>query len=276
MRVDASIPLCGIVPAAGGASRVQPLPCSKEIFPVGFKQYTGDLGVVSVRPRAAADCLLEGMRLAGAERIFMVLGQGKWDIPAYFGSGGSQNVDLAYLITEAPYGAPFTVRQALPFAKGATVLFGFPDIVFEPADAFTHLLARQQLATSDVTLGLFKATNPSKMDMVELGEGQSVRRIDIKPERTALQYTWLMATWTPAFSVYLCSYLQREEPGVRDRYLQAGGGRQAEYYMGHVLQGALADGLRVSSVCFDAGTYIDIGTPDDLHRAVASAALKGE
>jgi glucose-1-phosphate thymidylyltransferase len=255
---------------------VQPLPCSKEIFPVGFSRPETAAIPEDMRPRPVADYLLERMQLAGAKRIFIVLKQGKWDIPAYFGSGKARGLDLAYLLAEVPYGAPFTVRQALPFAADAIVLFGLPDIIFDPADAFTHLLARQRSSGADVTLGLFKATQPHKVDMVELGRGQWVRRIEIKPERTALDRTWLIATWTPVFSAYLASYLQQEEDAVGHRYKAADGGRQAEYYMGHVLQGALADGLRVASVCFEAGAYIDVGTPEDLYRAVREAALKGE
>jgi len=276
MTAKTAFSLCGIIPAAGGASRVQPLPCSKEVFPVGFKRLEGDKSGQGVRPRVSADYLLASMGAAGAERIFMVLRRGKWDIPAYFGSGRAQGVDLAYLLTETPYGAPFSVRQALPFAGEATVLFGFPDIIFDPVDAFTHLLTRQQALQADVTLGLLRATQPRKMDMVELGEGQWVQRIDIKPMHTTLRYTWLMATWTSTFSAYLSSFLAKKEPTVRDRYLKVQGGRRPEYYMGHVLQGALVDGLRVAAVCFDAGTYVDIGTPDDLYQAVNRAALNGE
>ena len=40
----------GLVPAAGRAKRIAPLPCSKEIFPVGFRRDAqGD-----VRPRVAS------------------------------------------------------------------------------------------------------------------------------------------------------------------------------------------------------------------------------
>jgi glucose-1-phosphate thymidylyltransferase len=267
---------CGIVPAAGRASRVQPLPVSKELFPVGFTGAGEDGDLSQIRPRVAADYLLEGMRRGGARRIFIILGQGKWDIPAYFGSGGSRGLELAYLLTEVPYGAPFTVRQALPFARCATVLFGFPDIVFEPLDAFAQLLAHQRATGAAVTLGLFPATNPNKMDMVGLDTGQRVREIFIKPAQTDLAYTWLIAVWSWAFSRYIQSYLARVEASIEDGDLPAGDGRQREYYMGHVLQGALEDGWEISGLCFDTGRYIDIGTPEDMYLAVKGGLNREE
>jgi glucose-1-phosphate thymidylyltransferase len=276
MKASPPPPLCGIIPAAGGASRVQPLPCSKEIFPIGFSRWDEVAGPEGVRPRVAADYLLERMQAGGAEKVFLILSQGKWDIPQYFGAGERRGIPLAYLLAEVPYGAPFSVRQALPFVKDATILFGFPDIVFKPVDAYQQLLSHQQMAKADVTLGLFPATDPTKMDMVALDSNGRVAAIEIKPLRTVHHYTWLIATWTAAFSAYLERFLRRSEAALRERYLQSAGSHETEYYMGHVLKGALADGMTVAAVCFKEGRYIDIGTPGDLHRAVTAAHLIGE
>ena len=48
--------LVGIIPAAGTAQRISPLPCSKELFPVGFRRLD-DSG--ELRPKSAANYLLE-------------------------------------------------------------------------------------------------------------------------------------------------------------------------------------------------------------------------
>jgi glucose-1-phosphate thymidylyltransferase len=276
MRYASPMKCCGIIPAAGRGSRVQPLPLSKEIFPVGFSGWDHGPSPGNLRPRVAADYLLARMRLAGARRIFMILGQGKWDIPAYFGSGESRDLELAYLLAERPYGAPFTVRQALPFVADETVLFGFPDIIFKPADAFGHLTAHLQRTGVDIVLGLFPAVNPCKVDMVDLDGAKRVREIVIKPANSNLRYTWLIAAWKPAFSQFMQNFLDQEEGGVRERYHDAPSPSQVEYYMGDVLQGALAAGWAISTVCFDKGTYVDIGTPEDLYLAVSSAPLKEE
>jgi glucose-1-phosphate thymidylyltransferase len=40
--------------------------------------------------------------------------------------------------------------------------------------------------------------------------------------------------------------------------------------MGDVVQAALEQGMSVDAVRFDEGTYLDIGTPDDLHEALTT------
>ncbi len=49
----------GLVPAAGEAKRLGKLPCSKELFPVGFHR-VGDGG--QVNPKVVSQYLLEKMR----------------------------------------------------------------------------------------------------------------------------------------------------------------------------------------------------------------------
>jgi glucose-1-phosphate thymidylyltransferase len=43
---------------------------------------------------------------------------------------------------------------------------------------------------------------------------------------------------------------------------------ERELFVGDVIQAAIHDGLRVEAVLFPNGTYLDVGTPDDLVRAV--------
>ena len=120
--------LVGLLPAGGKASRVSPLPCSKEIYPIGFRRM-GENGIS--RPKVVCHYLLENMRSAGATKAYIVLRKGKWDIPAYLRDGEMLNMNLAYLIMRLPLGVPYTVDQAYPFVKDAFVAFGFPDIIFE-------------------------------------------------------------------------------------------------------------------------------------------------
>ncbi len=187
----------GVVPAAGWGRRVAPLPCSKEIYPVGWHVEGEQKG----RPKVAVHYLLENMRRAGARRAYVVLREGKWDIPAYLGDGRHVGLALAYLmvhVPHVPHGVPFTIDAAYPFVREAHVLFGFPDVLFRPVDAFERLLARQQATGADLVLGLFPTDRPHKMDMVELDARDHVRSLAIKPATaTSLQYTWLIAAWAP-------------------------------------------------------------------------------
>jgi glucose-1-phosphate thymidylyltransferase len=246
--------IVGLLPAAGEAKRIAPLPCSKELFPVGFHPSNEDNGP---RPKVAGQFLLEKLKRAGIKKAYIILREGKWDIPTYFGDGHNVQMHLAYLMMGLPYGAPYTLDQAFPFVQEAIVALGFPDIIFRPEDAFVRLLAKQAATNADIVLGLFPADQPHKMDMVELDENGRVRQIVIKPARTELHYTWFIAVWTPTFTHYMHEFLAVTDPH-----------NERELYIGDVFQAAIADGLYVETVLFPEGAYIDIGTPEDLVRAV--------
>jgi glucose-1-phosphate thymidylyltransferase len=48
----------------------------------------------------------------------VILREGKWDIPAYFNDGTALlDMHLAYLMMRQPFGSPFTLDQAYPFAR---------------------------------------------------------------------------------------------------------------------------------------------------------------
>ena len=198
--------IAGIIPAAGFANRLSRLPCSKEIYPVAF-QPLNDTGKPG--PKVISSFLLERMSLAGAEYAHMIIRKGKWDIPDYYGAGDQVGLPLSFIITDPTKGASYTIDKAYPFIKGRSILFGFPDIYFDPADAFVQLLNHQKATGSDVVLGLFKAHSPHKMDMVELDDDGRVRNLVIKPDKTDLELAWVIAVWNSRFSDFLHNYLLR-------------------------------------------------------------------
>ena len=51
--------------------------------------------------------------------------------------------------------------------------------------------------------------------------------------------------------------------------------RNQEIYVGHIIQAAIDSGLQVEAELFAAGTYLDIGTPEDLARAHDGAFDQG-
>ncbi|MFW6323701.1 MAG: nucleotidyltransferase family protein [Desulfovibrionales bacterium] len=252
----------GIIPAGGKAGRIAPLPCSKELFPLGF--CTGKNGK-SVRAKVAGQYLLERMRLAGARKAYIILREGKWDIPGFFSDGSDLDMDLAYLIAGLPYGAPFTLDQAHAFVRNQKVLFGFPDMIFRPKNAFIPLLHKMEKTGADVVLGLFPAQSPEKMDMVELDESGRIQGFDIKPDSTDLKWTWIIGSWTPAFTGFLHDMVGH---GAYRRAFEQAYSPEKESYVGEVLQEALRTGMHIEAVFFPKGDYIDIGTPEDLVRAV--------
>lgn len=252
MRDEAASEIVGLIPAAGHASRLPDLACSKEIVPVRFPDEGGP-------PQPSGLHLLQCLRRAGIGRAYIVLRSGKWDIPACFGSGEKLGVDLAYLVTDTTPGIPHTLDRAFPFIQDALVALGFPDTLIRPPTAFVSLLARQRSCAADVVLGLFPADQPGRTDMVETDDAGRVRDIHVKDPASRLSHNWCIAVWTPAFSRYLHDFLRYPSERTAPH--------EGELYPGHVLRAALADGLRIEGVKFCDGSFLDIGTRNDLSRA---------
>lgn len=250
----------GLLPAGGQATRISPLPLSKELYPIGFHPLGQD---GSLRPKVACHYLLERMRSAGIQKAFFILRSSKWDIPAYFGDGLMLEMHLGYLIMRLPYGVPYTLDQAYPFVKDAIVALGFPDILFEPEDVFTKLLDRQSKSQADVVLGLFPTEQPEKAGMVDFDDSGRVHKIIEKPAKTDLRYMWGTAVWSPTFTQFLHEYLLE----VEATYAATDAVRQ-ELPIGDVIQAALERGLQVEAEVFAEGRYLDIGTPENLVKAV--------
>jgi glucose-1-phosphate thymidylyltransferase len=256
---SSDLEIFGLIPAGGKAERISPLPCSKEIYPIGLR---GDGIGKELKPKAVCNYLLERMGKANIKKAYLIIREGKWDIPAYLGDGSFLNMNLAYLLMGLPYGVPFTLDQAYPFVKNARVVLGFPDIIFQPDDAFSRLLNHQIDTNSDIVLGLFPTDDPGKCDMVELDESGRASQILIKPSSTNLVYSWIIAVWTPTFTVFMHEFLRQiiDEQKVKGNMLK-------ELFVGDVIQAAIQNNLSVESVSFKNGSFLDIGTPDGLLKA---------
>ncbi|MEE8525372.1 MAG: dTDP-glucose pyrophosphorylase [Thermoanaerobaculia bacterium] len=250
-------PVIGLVPAAGAAQRLGRLPCSKEILPVGVRSTPE-----GPRPRVICERLFEGFRRAGIVRSLVVLRRDKWDVAAHLGDGRDLGLHLAYLAIDATAGVPETLDRAFPFVEGFDVALGFPDTWFTPGDAYVHLLRRLREAPSkpQVVLGCVPSDRSEKTDMVDADGAGKVRRIVVKEKDTGLRYAWIVAVWTPLFSAYLHEYLA-DPPAGR---------APGEIYPGHVFQAAIDDGVGVEAVMFPDGHFLDVGTPEDLARALES------
>lgn len=256
----------GIIPAAGRSRRLGHLPCSKELFPIGFAVRHP---TQAATPKVVSQYLLEQFRKAGVSRTYIVIRDGKWDIPQYFGDGHDVGMNLAYVVIPGSSGPPDTIDRAYPFVKDKIVAFGFPDIIFRPTDVFAMLLSKLGRHSVDVVLGLFPAQDSKAMDMIDIDASGRVRALELKPRKTRLQYAWLCAVWTPVFTEFLHQFLQtlRRRPRARlvgNRRIDPGG----DIPVGAVLRAAVRAKLHIEGVIFPTGTYIDIGTPDDLTKAI--------
>jgi glucose-1-phosphate thymidylyltransferase len=243
--------LLGLIPAAGKAERLGKLPCSKELFPIGFRETPN-----GPAPKVAAHYLLEHFRAAGIRRAFLVLHESKWDVARYFGTGEIADISLAYLSIPGSRSVPETLSYAAPWVGESIVALGFPDCLFEPADAYARLLERQAATGADLVLGLFPTERCRTTDMVECAPDGRVRRIEVRPEITALRFNWLIAVWGPAFTRHLVDAV-RSAPD-----------EGSELQIGAVVRSAVEGGLHVEGVEFPGGSFRDVGTPGDLATAI--------
>ncbi len=173
-----------LLPAAGIGSRLPGRLLSKEMLPFGDTDQGGNPVISHV---------LSCMQRAGIDKVIVVLRQGKQDIVNYLMSREWQHIEFTFKITPGTSGVPETVALGLDDVQERRVVFGFPDILFRPANAFVKLMQRLESTNADVVLGLFPTNNPSKMDMVETDDDGCVVSIEIKPEHTKLSLTWILA-----------------------------------------------------------------------------------
>lgn len=243
----------GIVPMAGLAKRLGNLGCSKEIYPVEPAKGA----TKGAKPKVVCEHVLEKMQRAGIERVYIILRDGKWDIPASLGDGSKQGLNLAYLMMGLPHGTPYSIEQAYPFIQDSIIALGFPDMIFAEEDIYARLLTHLGSADADVVLGIFPTDRPEKTDMVDMADDGSVRQLMIKPKHTDLRYSWGVAAWTPVFTHFMHNYLATHQNIATT---------QPELFVGSVIQASIESGLRVCGVPVSDHPFLDIGTPEDLKR----------
>ena len=253
-----------LIPAAGQATRLGPLPCSKEMLPIG--SVSPGPGRRS-RAKAVCEYLLESMRAADITKAHLILRAGKWDIPAYLGDGSNFGIHLSYLLMRLSFGVPYTLDQAFPFVRHSIVALGFPDIIFEPRDAFARVLDCLAATRADVVLGLFPADQPENTDMVECEESGRVRSLIIKQRNTMLRYGWVIAVWTPEFTRFLHSYVAMDSDRATQNPGVGGDLETRELFVGDVIQAAINSGIHVHGLVIPDGEFLDIGTPGNLEEA---------
>lgn len=164
--------IVGIVPAAGYATRLQPLDCSKEMLPV--------------RGRPVMDYLAERMRAGGCTRLRVVTRPEKRDVVAH-----ARDLDAEVVLAR-----PATVSQSFAAGmaglSGADVaLIGFPDSLWSPVDGYRRLV-RAVRDGCDVALGLFRirSSDLERSDVVTVDAEGRVLRVDVKPTSPSSELVW--------------------------------------------------------------------------------------
>lgn len=226
-----------VIPAAGTGSRLgDATPGSKEVADVGG------------RPLILH--LFDRLSLAGIGRSVVVTRSDKTDLRAVLSA--VDGVELRDL--EASPSELHSVAAGTAGIEGAVAL-AYPDILFDPPDAFSPLIHHLEEKRVDLVLGLFPAEKPERVDMVALDDAGQPTEIVIKQRDRGLRYSWTIAAWGPRFTELLVDFASAE------------GSAPAEPSVGDVVQAALDAGILVEAVTFDNGSYIDVGSPEGLAEA---------
>jgi glucose-1-phosphate thymidylyltransferase len=245
--------LVGVIPAAGRGSRLGRLPCSKELFPLGYEEAASEAS--GYRSHVVGQFVLDEMLLAGAKKVFMIIGPGKSDIMEFFGDGRRFGVDIAYLFQERLSGMPTALDLLSNWIGDDTVLFGMPDTIVQPAGCLRTIVSHHVEVGADLTLGLFPTNTPERFGMVDIVDGLPARVVD-KPATTELTHMWGLACWSGRFTSLLHEYVS-----VRSE-------RSGELLLGDAFQIAIDRALVVDAVKLEGAEYLDVGTPNDLLAAV--------
>jgi glucose-1-phosphate thymidylyltransferase len=164
------VKVAGIIPAAGYAARVQPLHCSKEVYPI--------------RGRPVMDHLIERMRAAQCRDIRVVTRPDKVDVVR------NSREQATTVVEGHPRSLAASIQLGLTgLADPYVVLLGFPDTIWEPPDGFATLLGAVERGW-DAALGLFPVDDPETCDVVRCDAHDRVIAIEPRPARPSSNVIW--------------------------------------------------------------------------------------
>ena len=158
------------MPAAGFATRLQPLAGSKEVYRIG--------------DRPLIDYVVERMGAATPDEVRVVTRPDKRDVIDHAVRIGARVIE----------GTPETLAQSIALGLRTldaddVALIGLPDTVWEPIHGFTLLLEILSVET-DVALGLFTSGEPERSDVVTLDAEGRVTAVSVKPARPPSDLIW--------------------------------------------------------------------------------------
>jgi glucose-1-phosphate thymidylyltransferase len=238
----------GLIAAAGRGTRLAPFQYPKELLPI---IYAAGPGGSQFRPRPVLEASLEALRGAGVRQCVIVLADWKLEIARLFGGGDDFGVALGYVIRNVPLGLADALSGAHPWVADRDVCMVLPDTVITPADAMAELCRVRRETGADVVLAVFPTDTPEQLGPVRFdGAGRVLEVLD-KPAATDLNNTWGMATWSPRFSEFL-----------RDAVAAAPADEKPT--LGAVFDSAARRGLAVRCRWFGDGSFLDMGTPENL------------
>lgn len=236
--------LIGLIPAAGKGVRLG-LPYPKELYPV----------IRNNRYKPISQFVVDNLVNAGLQHIVFVVNESKHQLMGFFGGGQRFGCHISYVVQEVVEGKTKSTSPGLAHAldsayhliKGKTVFFGMADTLMQPRDIFRRV-HEAACAEDDVLFGMFTTDRPEKFGMVKVDESGRVICIDDKPLRTDLTEMWGCIVWRPRFTEFLHECVS--EQGISD--------------FAKIMNIAIINGMRFKGVHMLDGTYIDLGTYEEI------------
>lgn len=237
--------MIGLIPAAGKGVRLG-LPYPKELYPI----------IRDNHYKPVSQFVLDNLIKAGVHHIVFVINETKHQLIGYFGDGHRFGCHISYTVQEpvddgqgksTSPGLAHALDSAYHLTKGKTVFFGMADTIMQPRDALERAF-KQATPGNDVTLVMFPTERPEKFGMVRLDNDGQVLEIVDKPRKTDLTEMWGSIIWQPSFTEYLHDCVARQ--GISD--------------FAQIMNNAIASGMRFCGVRMVNGTYIDLGTYEEI------------
>lgn len=236
--------LIGLIPAAGKGVRLG-LPYPKELYPV----------IRNNHYKPISQFVVDNLTNAGLKHIVFVVNETKHQLMGYFGSGQRFGCDISYVVQEVVVGMTKSTSPGLAHAldsayhliKGKTVFFGMADTLMKPSDIFRRVYEAAS-PNDDVLFGMFTTDRPEKFGMVKVDSDGRVLEIVDKPNQTSLTEMWGCIIWRPTFTEHLHKCV--DEEGISD--------------FAKIMNDAIALGMKFRGVHLVDGTYIDLGTYEEI------------
>lgn len=162
--------IVGVIPAAGYARRLQPLSCSKEVYPIAG--------------RPVIDYVAERMWRAGCSELRIVTRPEKTDVVEY------ARHHAAHIVEASPRSVCESILAGMRgLDDDDVVLLGFPDTIWEPADGYSPLIAAVQ-GSHELALGLFQTEDLERSDVVRFGDAGTIAGVEVKPAVPPSSWIW--------------------------------------------------------------------------------------
>jgi glucose-1-phosphate thymidylyltransferase len=211
------VAIVGVIPAAGYASRLQPMRGSKEVLAIGG--------------RPVMDYLVDRMLRGGADELRVVTRPEKVDVIAH-----AKKLGLAIVLAHPTTTSESFVAGMEGLAPDDIVLIGWPDSLWEPDDGYVPLVAAVREGY-EIVLGLFETDDLERFDVVGFDRSGRVVGVHIKPAEPPSTWIWGCA----AARRRALEGLEREEwPG--------------SFFDGECRKGVELHAVRLSTVWLDIGT----------------------